>query len=107
MASRHVLGIIFLVPENRRKPKTLVSFDQGKFGFNILFYEFRDFKLILLLCTCREKGFINKAIRIFCSLYLHGFRLEQAQCNCEVGCISSCGFLFFPCGTVIFFYRGI
>lgn len=116
MAARHVLGIIFLIPENRREFKTFVSFYLGKFGFNLFFYELRNFKLILFLCTCREKGLVNKAVRVFYPLYLRGlllglylcwFRLEKAQSNCEVGRISSCSFLFFPCGTVVLLDRGI
>ncbi len=65
MTSRHVLGIIFLIFENRRKRKTFMCFYQGKFGFDIVFYELRNFKLILFFCICREKGLVNRTIIVF------------------------------------------
>jgi hypothetical protein len=55
MPAGSVLRIIFFVQEKRRKGKTVMCFYQGKFGFDFFFYEFRDFKFIMFLCTFREK----------------------------------------------------
>jgi hypothetical protein len=66
MASWYVLGIVFLMLENRGELISLVRFYQGNFSFYFIFHEFRNFKMVLFLCTYREKGLINK---VFMSLF--------------------------------------